>query len=172
MDKNLPVATPTEAPVSDAPARPPWHISWPHILLGLIGMYLSYYAWQVHLVVARGEESGCGVTQTINCDAVLSSKYAAIFGVPVGVYGMVYFAVILLTAVSNDANFSWTRFRFTQLLLSCAGIASSIGFTYISKVILHTYCLICLRVHATTTSLFIVSLLLWMIARKRERQNV
>ncbi len=89
---------------------------------------------------------------------------------PVGVLGLVFFAVVLLTAVSNEANFSWVRFRFTQLLISIAGIASSIAFTYISKVILQTYCLICLRVHATTTALFVVSLVLWLMARKNERQ--
>lgn len=147
-----------------------WRFSWPHIVLAFIGMGLSYYAWQVHLAVKRGEDSGCGVTATINCDKVLSSQYAEILGVPVGVLGLVFFAVVLLTAVSNEANFSWVRFRFTQLLISIAGIASSIAFTYISKVILQTYCLICLRVHATTTALFVVSLVLWLMARKNERQ--
>jgi uncharacterized membrane protein len=162
---NLPPAASSDA----TPNAKSWHFSWPHIVLAFVGLFFSYQAWQAHLAVARGEESTCGVTQTINCDKVLSSQYAEIFGIPVGVLGMVYFAVVLLTAISNEANFSWPRFRLVQLLVSCAGIASSIGFTYISRVILQTLCLICLRVHSTTTALFVVSLVLWLMARKRAR---
>ncbi len=133
-------------------------------------MYLSYQAWMAHLANQRGEDIGCGITATINCSAVLSSKYSAIFGIPVGLLGMVFFAIVLLTAVSNEANFSWQRFRLTQWLVSCAGFASSVAFIYISKFILHTFCTICLRVHATTFTLFILSLVLFLIARKKERQ--
>ena len=146
-----------------------WHFSWPHIALGLIGMYLSFVAWQAHMANLRGEDTGCGVTATVNCNAVLSSKYSAIFGVPVGLLGMVFFVIVLLTAVSNEANFSWQRFRLTQWLVSCAGFASSVAFIYISKVILNTLCTICLRVHATTFTLFFLSLVLWLLARKHEK---
>lgn len=148
-----------------------WHISWPHLALGLIGLGLSLYAWRVHLIVAQGGDSGCGVTPTINCDAVLSSKYANIGGIPVGVFGVIYFGIVMLTAVSNEANFSWTRFRLMQLLVSIAGILSSLVFTYISKIILHALCLICLRVHATNAALFLLSLTLYILARKREQET-
>src|SRR5687767_1551329 len=115
-----------------------WRLSWPHIVLSLIGLWLSFDAWQAHLRVKSGGDSGCGVTATINCDKVLTSQYAEFFGIPLGIYGVVYFAVVLLTAISSEANFSWRRFRLTQLALATLGVISSLALTYISKVLLDT----------------------------------
>ena len=148
-----------------------WHFSWPHIFLSLIGLWLSFDAWQAHARVKSGGDSGCGVTATINCDKVLTSQYAEFFGIPLGVYGLIYFAVVLLTAVSNEAGFSWRRFRLMQFALATVGILSSLALTYISKVLLDTLCKICLRVHATTTALFVVSLVLLIWAIKQEKSR-
>jgi uncharacterized membrane protein len=146
-------------------ARP--RLSWPHILLSLVGAYLSYDAIRAHALVKAGQDSGCGVTETINCDKVLASEYAEIFGIPLGVYGLVYFAVVALTAISTEADFSPRRWRLIQLALAAAGICSSLALTYISKVVIGSYCSICLKVHATTTTLFLLSLFLWWRARKQ-----
>lgn len=147
-----------------------WHFSWPHIALSFVGLWLSFDAWQAHQRIKSGGDSGCGITATINCDKVLTSQYAEFFGIPLGIYGMIYFAVVLLTAVSSEANFSWRRFRLTQLGLATIGILSSLALTYISKVVLDTFCTICLRVHATTTALFVVSLVLLIWAIKQEKR--
>ena len=158
--------------VSSAPVQTKaktWHFSWPHIVLSFIGLWLSFDAWQAHRRVEAGGDSGCGVTATINCDKVLTSQYAEFFGIPLGIYGIVYFAVVLLTATSSEANFSWRRFRLTQFALATVGIFSSLALTYISKVLLDTFCKICLRVHATTTALFVVSLVLLIWAIKQEK---
>ncbi|HEY0073992.1 MAG TPA: vitamin K epoxide reductase family protein [Abditibacteriaceae bacterium] len=149
----------------------PWHFSWPHIALSFVGLWLSYDAWQAHQRVKSGEDSGCEVTATINCDKVLTSQYAEVFGIPLGIYGLVYFLVVLLTSVSSEANFSWRRFRLTQFAVASVGILSSLALTYISKVLLDTFCKICLRVHATTTALFIVSLVLLIWAIKQEKKR-
>jgi uncharacterized membrane protein len=134
-------------------------------------LWLSFDAWQAHKLVKSGEDSGCEVTATINCDKVLNSQYAEVFGIPLGIYGLFYFAVVLLTAISSEANFSWRRFRLTQFALASVGILSSLALTYISKVLLDTFCKICLRVHATTTALFIVSLFLLVWAIKQEKKR-
>ena len=109
------------------------HLSWPHLALGAIGLALSAYAWHEHLVIKAGNESGCYVSETINCESVLSSKYAELFGVPLGVYGMVFFALVLLTSFSTEAEFSPRRFALTQLVVSLAGIATASVLVYISK---------------------------------------
>jgi uncharacterized membrane protein len=157
--------------VSSAPVQTTaktWHFSWPHIVLSVIGLWLSFDAWQAHMRAKDGGDVGCGVG---TCDKVLTSQYAEFFGIPLGIYGMVYFAVVLLTAISSEANFSWRRFRLTQLALATVGILSSLALTYISKVVLDTLCKICLRVHATTTALFIISLVFLIWAIKQEKRH-
>lgn len=147
------------------------HLSWPHLLLGAAGMALSVYSWHIHRVIKAGGESGCGLSESLNCDKVLSSPYGEFFGIPLGVYGMMFFAIVLLTAVSTEANISWCQFRLTQLAIATAGILTSLGLLYISKVILQAYCPICLGIHTTTTLLFLTSLFQWRKAVRRETSD-
>ena len=145
------------------------HLSWPHLALGAIGLALSAYAWHEHLVIKAGNESGCYVSETINCESVLSSKYAELVGIPLGVFGMVYFAVVLMTAISTEADFSPRRFALTQLAVSLVGIATATVLIYISKVIIGAFCPICMATHATTSLLFLFSLRACFRARKLEK---
>lgn len=149
-------------------AAPPWRTSWPHIVLSLIGGALSAHAWREHLVIKAGQDpSGCTVTATIDCSSVLGSKYAVLFGMPLGAFGLLYFAFVLLTAISNDVNFSWRAFRLQQLAVAAVGFVTSIALTYISHVLIGKWCLICLRVHAVTTALFLISAWCYWQARRR-----
>ncbi len=143
-----------------------FHLSWPHLILGIIGLALSAYSWREHNIIKAGGESGCSVSETINCEKVLSSKYGELFGVPLGVYGMVFFAVVLLTSFSTEAEFSPRRFALTQVIVSLAGIATATVLVYISKVIIGAFCPICMATHATTTLLFIFSIIAFFKAKK------
>ena len=155
--------SPTEKSISA-----PWRVSWPHIVLSLIGAGLSAHAWREHLLVKAGEDpSGCAVTATIDCSSVLGSKYAELFGIPLGVFGLLYFAIVLLTAVSNDKKFAWRSFRLQQLAAAFVGFLTSVELTCISHVLIGKWCLICLRVHAVTTSLFLISIWFYWQARRR-----
>jgi uncharacterized membrane protein len=132
-------------------------VSWPHLGLGLIGLAVSSYAFVLHLRVKAGG-SACGVSETINCDKVLTSRYGEIFGIPLGLYGAVFFLIVLTTAITTEPPERARSVALQRLLIAGVGFASSMLLTFISWTQLHALCLVCLATHATTLTLFIVSL--------------
>lgn len=142
-------------------------VSWPHVVLGLIGCGISFYSLLVHQRIKAGEDSGCGFTETINCDKVLSSQYAEFLNIPLGIWGMLFFAVVILTAInSKSGKQTPLQIATWQLAVAGAGILTSLVLLYVSKVILKAYCPVCLATHATTITLFVVSLAKYLKQRK------
>jgi uncharacterized membrane protein len=147
--------------------RPVSRTSWPHLVLGLIGFAISAYSLHVHSLIKRGEESGCGISNTINCDKVLASRYGEFLSIPLGVWGMVFFVIVILTAVPSKGSTATRRQTAGwQLGVASAGFVTSVVLTYISKVQIGAFCPICMATHATTLLLFLVSLRSYFKARQ------
>ena len=155
-------------PVKNAAATPEeWpRFSWPHMYLGALGVAISLYAFLVHRRVKAGGDSGCGFTETINCDKVLSSQYATIFGIPLGAFGMVYFAVVILLAVTTNRNITRRQESSQRLAFASLGLAGTAVLSYISYGILKVACPICMATHATILAIFGVSLWQFLKVRK------
>ncbi|MEO6908480.1 MAG: vitamin K epoxide reductase family protein, partial [Abditibacteriaceae bacterium] len=141
-------------------------ISWPHLLLGLAGVAVSAYAIHVHNIVVAGGHSACGVSATINCDAVIGSKYGVLLGLPLGVWGMAYFALMMLTSVTDPT----TPPRIAVLMramVAAAGFLMVLGLAYISYIIIKVTCPVCMTIHVIITIVFLYSLFeLWQMSRK------
>jgi uncharacterized membrane protein len=141
-------------------------ISWPHLVSGLIGLAVSAYAIYVHNIVAAGGQSACGISATVNCDAVIGSKYGVLLGLPLGVWGMAYFAVMMLTAVTD----STTPPRIAVLmrsLVAAAGFITVLGLAYISYIIIKVTCPVCMTIHVIITIVFLYSIFeMWQMRRK------
>lgn len=141
-------------------------ISWPHLLLGLAGLAVSAYAIHVHQVVAAGGQSACGISATINCDTVIGSKYGVLLGLPLGVWGMAYFALMLLTSITDPT----TPPRIAVLMrtmVAAAGFITVLGLAYISYIIIKVTCPVCMTIHVIITIVFLYSLFeMWRMRRK------
>jgi uncharacterized membrane protein len=145
-------------------------ISWPQLILGLAGMGISLYSIVVKQRIDAGAATGCGFSQTINCDVVIGSeKYGEFLGLPWGAWGAAYFVVVLLLSVNSATSTQTPRQIATwQLGLATVGILTSIALTYISKAIIGAWCPVCMATHATTTLLFLASLMSYLKARRSE----
>jgi len=142
------------------------HISWPHIVAALAGIAVSAYAVQVHHIVAAGGQSACGISATVNCDAVIGSKFGVILGLPLGIWGMVYFALMVLTAI-NDSKISLRKAALIRLGLTTTGFVAVLGLAYISYIVIGVTCPVCMTIHVIITLIFIYSLFeTWRICRK------
>lgn len=62
------------------------------IILSLVGLGIMAYLTYIHYA---NVQSFCDITQEVSCDVVTTSIYSEIFGVPVSVLGLLYFAGIL-----------------------------------------------------------------------------
>lgn len=139
-------------------------IAWFHVLCALVGLALAGYSWHLHNLVVAGADTGCGISESISCDKVIGSKpWGAPFGVPLGVFGLVYFAIVLLTSFAKvvDRPTAVTQ----RLLVACVGILFSLGLEFVMWVILRHGCPVCIITHLVT----VVNLGFALVAWRRER---
>ena len=141
--------------------------SWPHMYLGALGIAISLYAFLIHRRIEAGGDSGCGFTETINCDKVLASAYGKIFGIPLGAFGMAYFTMVIITAITTNRKSTLQQETGQRLALSSLGLASAVCLAYISYVIIKAACPICMATHATILAVFLVSL--WQFFKVRRK---
>lgn len=131
-------------------------------------MAISLYAWRLHAVIKAGGDSGCGISDTINCDKVLASPYGALFGIPLGAYGLAYFVIVLLVSVTTNPQVTLRQETLMRFLVCSAGMLGTLGLSYISYIVLKAACPVCMATHAVVLISFLVAL--WQLFKVRREQ--
>jgi len=118
-------------------------------LIAVTGLLVAGYMATVEITTV---EAVCGAIGA--CNVVQQSQYAAIFGVPIGIIGVVGYAVLLfLFALGNRTRQAlWLAF-----ILTIFGVIFSIYLTYLEPFVIEATCVWCL------TSAVVMFLLLWML---------
>lgn len=84
----------------------------------------------------------CGLSILSGCETVARSPYSVIFGVPLSLFGMLFYGFALaLTVVYIYKKFPY----FKELLLatSIAGALSSLYFIYLQAFVIKAFCIYC-----------------------------
>ena len=144
--------------------------SWPHMYLGAIGFAISLYAFRLHAIIKSGGDSGCGFTDTINCDKVLASQYGTFLGLPLGAYGMAYFVLVILTSVTTNQKTTLQQETLQRLIVATAGLIGVGVLAYISYGIIKAACPVCMATHATIIVSFVIALWQFLNVRKKTGQ--
>jgi uncharacterized membrane protein len=122
------------------------------VVAGVAGLAVSVYLTVLHY---QGVVPGCPTTGPINCDAVLSSKYAVLGGtsVPTSALGIVWFAVsaILWMAGWRRAIYAW----------SGAGLAFVTVLVFAEIVLVGAICLWCTAAHVLVVAQFLIAVTIW-----------
>ena len=151
-----------EVPVT---AAKKFAIAWPQIICGLLGLGLAGYSLYLHKLIEAGASTGCGISDTISCDKVIGSKpWGAPFGIPLGVFGAVYFVVVLVTAISSSKELVSATLQ--RLGLAVIGIVFSLGLEYVMWGILHHGCPVCISTHIVTLVNFVFALAAYVRLRR------
>jgi uncharacterized membrane protein len=91
------------------------------------------------------------------CDQVAASPYATVAGLPLALFGAVYYLAILLSVVA----YLDTR-RESVLLLTAwftaVGFIASVWFVYLQVFVIQAICFYCMVSAATSTLLFLVGM--------------
>jgi len=129
--------------------------TWAIPVLAIIGLGVSVYLARVE---TSGVEAVCGPVG--DCNAVQQSAYASIFGVPIGVLGVVtYVGLIIGWFVTQFAKGSASDIAAVLIALTAfGGTAFSIYLTFLEPFVIGATCMWCL-----TSALAIVGLL-WFSA--------
>ena len=127
----------------------------------LVGFGASVAAAYVHyqLLYDPTYRSFCDVSSRISCTEVYLSPYSTYRGVPVAIFGALWFAVAALLSVTGLRARDAVRESVPGYLfvLSTLALAVILYLGYASFVILNTVCVLCLTTYAAVVGLFLVS---------------
>src|SRR5262252_5142602 len=126
--------------VKDAP-------NWPLLGLALVGMiltaYLTVMAWQEKLVAFCTAGSAC--------DAVLSSRWSSLFGMPTSFWGFLTYALLAAIAWNRRSENQWK----VAWIVSLFGLFYSLYLTGVSLFELRAACPYCLSSLAFVIAIFV-----------------
>lgn len=130
------------------------HVATFMLFVSLIGFADASFLTVEHF---RGEIPNCSVVH--GCGNVLTSDFATFFGIPVALFGALYylgifFGCFLFLDTRKDKVIVYTA-RATVL-----GILASAYFFFIQAFILHSWCQYCIGSIITSTLLFISGLVI------------
>ena len=129
------------------------------LFLTLIGLFdASYLTWK-HYV---GAGPACLIFE--GCDTVLTSEYAIMFGLPVSLWGMIYYAAVFFLALFSFLEKSRQALGLAAIIVS-AGFLSSIYFLYLQFFVLKAICFYCLISAGIT---FILLFAFWRVIIKEK----
>jgi uncharacterized membrane protein/protein-disulfide isomerase len=127
----------------------------------LVGLGASLAAVYSHYRILHDPTylSFCDVSSSISCTQVFTSRYGSVAGVPVAIFGALWFVVAGLLAVAGMVARPSVRESVPGYLfvISTLALAVILYLGYASFFVLKTACLVCLTTYAAVIGLFIVS---------------
>lgn len=104
------------------------------------------------------------------CETVTSSSYATLLGMPVALFGALYYLAIFLMLIifldtKKEGLIFWVA-RFTIV-----GFLASVWFLYLQIFVIHALCLYCVLSALSSTLLFILGLVILHKYRKVWNKN-
>src|SRR5688572_1872854 len=144
------------------------------VVLASLALAASVASLYVHyqMLADPSYTSFCDVSETVSCEAVLTSRYGSVFGVPVAAGGAIWAALVLLLGVvgmaPHRAGAKGTPLRPPRseaagrvagyiFVLSTIGLAGVLYLGYASFFILRQMCPLCVTMYVAVIGLFVVS---------------
>ncbi len=137
-------------------------------LLSLVGLFVAVYLWLYKIGVIGTLRCGTG-----GCEQVQASRYALLFGVPVALYGVCGFGVLLgVSLLGLHPTFANRRDVIAVLLgLSSVGILFVGYLTSLELFVIHAICRWCVTTAALITLIWVTSLVAYGRSRIEARPS-
>ena len=145
-------------------------LQWVTLALAIAGLAVSAYLTYTHFSEAK--ILGCSESGLINCQKVTTSDQSYVFGIPVAVLGLAFYAFLVpvmspyawrLNPFSGRwARAGWSRWVAGNLgIIRIASLFVGVGFVlyllYAELFIIGSICLYCTSVHVITFLLFVLT---------------
>ena len=131
------------------------------LVFALVGLGASVTAAYVHYQVLQNPlyTSFCDISATVSCAGVYQSRFGSFWGVPVSIFGGIWFVCAALLSVGGMVARPQVRESIPGYLfaLSTLALAAALYLLYASVFILNAYCPMCLLTDGAIVGLFIVS---------------
>jgi len=127
----------------------------------LIGFIDAAYLTFEHFL---GRVPPCSILH--GCEKVTTSPYAEVFGIPLALFGAIYYFTLLVLII---AHFDLRKQIILKLaaLITPVGFLSSLYFIYLQLFVIKAICLYCMISAAASITLFVLGIII-LRATKRE----
>jgi len=134
-------------------------------ILGLIGLVDSSYLAFEHY---QGIIPPCTITK--GCESVLTSSYAMLFGIPLVIFG-IFFYLLVLSSLALNFYFKKNGLLYFHILLTLGGFLFSLRLVYLQLFIIRSICLYCM-VSAITSTLIFIGAIIFLKLKTNIRNNI
>lgn len=126
--------------------------------LGLGAASTSSYV-HYKLLTEQNYASFCDVNATVNCTQAYLSPYGSFLGVPVALFGVLFFALVLVLVALGGRDKAPAREAIPAYVfaMSTVSLAFVLYLAWASYVQLHTFCLLCAVTYVSVIAIFIIS---------------
>jgi uncharacterized membrane protein/protein-disulfide isomerase len=139
---------------------------WPVVVLAFAGLadsvYLAFSHYRVYTDI--GYKSFCAISRAINCDTVSQSHHSIFLGLPVPVWGVIgYTLLLMLLLPALNQNTPKKRIWSLVFWLSLAFSGYSVVLAVISSYLIGSYCIMCIVSYGVNLALLFYA---WIIRRR------
>jgi len=131
------------------------------LVCALIGLGVSAAAayTHYHMLYDPTYRSFCDVNATVSCTQVYQSRFSTFLGIPVALFGAVWFVAAALLSVAGLTARQSVRENIPGYLfaMSTLALAVVLYLGYASLVLIKAVCMLCITTYAAVIVLFIVS---------------
>jgi uncharacterized membrane protein/protein-disulfide isomerase len=126
--------------------------------LGLGAASTSSYV-HYKLLTEQNYSSFCDMNAAVSCTQAYLSPYGSFLGVPVALFGVLFFALVLLLVAVGARDGAPARDAIPAYVfaLSTAGLAFVLYLAWASFTQLHTVCVLCATTYVSVIAIFIIS---------------
>ncbi len=117
----------------------------------LVAGYLTLLHYDTRVPLA------CGKAGIVDCARVLSSPASVVAGLPVALWGLLYFAAALVLRVL--AHRQPARFASVIAVMNLAGALAVVFLVYTELYVVGSICLWCTGIHVIVLSIFVIEAL-------------
>lgn len=135
-------------------------------ILALLGIVLCIELTVVYFnanFITGAAPSFCAISDTINCDSVARTAYSHFLGVPLSLYGLGFYSLILLLSMSNFTRklpvIDTLQYPTSSVFfLSGMSLIISAVLAAISSAVIHKICVLCYLSYVVNILIFITSI--------------
>lgn len=130
------------------------------LLLTFLGLADAWYLSDAALTGSALSCSFTGLEALSGCNQVAQSTYSHLFGLPLALYGVGFYAVLFVIAAVLFA--SPIRFLYrSAIALGVVGLALSLYFVFLQFFVIKALCIYCIASMVIALGIFLVTLRLW-----------
>ena len=132
------------------------------LLLALAALGASVAALYVHYRIIKDPtySSFCDISETVSCEAVLESPYAAVRGVPVAAGGVIWSALVLLIAalgMRREHPDGYAAAAGYIFVLATVALSAVLYLGYASFFVIGKACPLCMTMYVAVIGIFLIS---------------